>query len=165
MNEEDGFHLGIRDQMSCFSLSCVIVFYHVYPEEVSDLVVHPETIAPPIGRQSPLIEVITECVPGAIPERSEVRLSCSQGGVWTAITGSGCRCEPGLIQARDGKSCKVMMILDLSKWKIGTDHTHQTTPITGFHIRFFWKGWGNTNIICLPVLSNHWRDHHDTFWD
>ena len=69
MNEEDGFYLGIRDQRSCFSLSCVIVFYHVCPEEVSDLVVHPETIAPPIGWQSPLIEFISECVPGAIPEK------------------------------------------------------------------------------------------------
>ena len=79
--------------------------------------VQPETIAPPIGRQSPLIEVITKCMPGAIPEKNEVQLSCSQGGVWTAITGSGCRCEPGLIKAGDGKSCKGMMILDHSNGK------------------------------------------------
>ena len=100
-----------------FSLSNVIVFYHVWPEEVSDLVVQPETIAPPIGRQSPLIEVITKCMPGAIPEKNEVRLSCSQGGIWTAITGPGCLGEPGLVQAGDRKSCKGMMILDLSNGK------------------------------------------------
>ena len=52
-----------------FSLSHVIVFYHIFPEEISDLVVHPETIAP--HPQSPLIEVITEYVPGDIPERGE----------------------------------------------------------------------------------------------
>ena len=71
----------LEKKTSFFSLSCVIVFYHVWPEEVSDLVVHPETIAPPIGRLGQLIEVITKCVPGAIPEKSEVQLSCSQGGV------------------------------------------------------------------------------------
>ena len=106
MTEEDGFYLGIRDETSCFALSRVIVFYHVCPGEVSDLVVHPETIAPPIGRQGQLVKVIAECVPGAIPENSEVVLNCAQGGVWSAIAGSGCRCNPGFIQAGDGKSCK-----------------------------------------------------------
>ena len=112
--------------------------------------VHPETIAPPIDRQGQLIEVITKCVPGAIPEKSEIRLSCSQGGVWTATTGSGCRGEPGF-PGRDWKSCKGMKVLDLLKWKIGTDCTNQIAPITGFHLGFFGRGGGNTNIICLPV--------------
>ena len=111
MTEEDGFYLGIRDETSCFAISHVIVFYHVCREEVSDLVVHPETIAPPIGRQGQLVKVIAECVPGAIPENSEVVLNCVQGGVWSAIAGSGCRCHPGLIQAGDGKSCKGKLVL------------------------------------------------------
>ena len=111
MTEEDGFYLGIRDETSCLELSRVIVFYHVCPEEVSDLVVHPETIAPPIGRQGQLVKVIAECVPRAIPENSEVLLNCVQGGVWSAIAGSGCRCHPELIQAGDRKSCKGKLVL------------------------------------------------------
>ena len=110
MTEEDGFYLGIRDETSCFALSRVIVFYHVCPDDVSDLVVRPETIAPRIHREGLLEKVTTKCVPEAIPENSEVVLNCAQGGVWSAIAGSGCQCNPGLIKAGDGKSCKGKII-------------------------------------------------------
>ena len=78
MTEEDGCYFSTREETSCIVLTCIIVFYHVCPEEVSDLVVHPETIAPPIVQQDQLVEVITKCVPGATPENSVVRLGCAQ---------------------------------------------------------------------------------------
>ena len=77
MTEEDGCYFSTREETSCIVLTCIII-YHVCPEEVSDLVVHPETIAPPIVQQDQLVEIITKCVPGATPENSVVRLGCAQ---------------------------------------------------------------------------------------
>ena len=96
--------------------------------------VRPETIAPRIQREGLLEKVTTKCVPGAIPENSEVVLNCAQGGVWSAIAGSGCLCGPGLIKAGDGKSCigKITFLIyqssQFSICKMIADHTYQNYP-------------------------------------
>ena len=47
-----------------------------------------------------------QCVEGASPVGGgEVRLNCNQGGVWSAIPGSGCNCDPGLHTSADRRSC------------------------------------------------------------
>ena len=104
---EDGFYLAIVDEGTCIGITRVIVFYNVCPGGVEDLVVRTETIAPRIERISQPFTVSAQCVEGASPENEvSARLNCNQGGVWTEIPGSGCRCNPGLTTSEDGRSCR-----------------------------------------------------------
>ena len=101
-----GFYLAITDETSCFAVTRVIVFYNVCPGETKTLVVRPETLAPPIDRLSTPRQVTAECVAGASPENGvAVKLTCAQGGVWSSVSGSGCRCNPGLREDESGQSC------------------------------------------------------------
>ena len=103
--EEDGFYLGILDKTSYIALTRVMVFYNVCPGGVFDRVVHPQTVAPRIDRQSPLFEVTTCCVPGASPENGVIaKLTCGWRGVWTTVVGSGCQCDSGLVESGDEQS-------------------------------------------------------------
>ena len=104
--DEDGFYLAITDETSCFAITRVIVFYNVCPGETETLVVRPETLAPPIDRLSTPRHVTVECVAGASPENGvAAKLTCAQGGVWSSVSGSGCRCDPGLRGDESGQSC------------------------------------------------------------
>ena len=106
LTEAAGFYLAITDETSCFVVSRVIVFYNVCPGETETLVVRPETLAPPIDRLSTPRQVTAECVAGASPENGVVvKLTCAQGGVWSSVSGSGCRCDPGLRGDESGQSC------------------------------------------------------------
>ena len=96
-----GFYLAITDESSCFAVTHVIVFYNVCPGETETLVVRPETLALTTPRQ-----VTAECIAGASPENGvAAKLTCSQGGVWSSVSGSGCRCNPGLGGDESGQSC------------------------------------------------------------
>ena len=102
----EGFYIAIRDETTCIELQRLTVFYNVCPGGPGDLVMRPETIAPPIGRMSQPLEVTAQCVEGASPDgEGEVRLNCNQGGVWNAIAGSGCSCDPGFDTSADRRSC------------------------------------------------------------
>ena len=87
----------------------MLVFYYVCPAVTDDLIIHPETIAPVVGDSTP-IEVVGQCVENASPENvTGPRLTCSQNGVWSAISGAGCVCSPGFEASSDGRSCEGML--------------------------------------------------------
>ena len=102
----EGFYIAIRDETTCIVLQRLIVFYNVCPGGPGNLVMRPETIAPPVDRMSQPLEVTAQCVEGASPDgEGEVRLNCNQGGVWNAIPGSGCSCDLGFNTSADRRSC------------------------------------------------------------
>ena len=93
----------------------LLVFYYVCPAVTSDLITHPETIAPIVGGTAPPVQVVGRCFENANPE-SEARpgLTCSQKGVWSVISGAGCVCKPGFQLSSDGRSCEGMLSVCLS---------------------------------------------------
>ena len=110
--ESTGFYLGIQDVSSCIIIRRVLVFYYMCPAVTSDLVTHPETIAPIIGGTTPPVQVVGTCVENAHPENGTwARLTCSQNGVWS---GASCVCNPGFKPSSDGRSCEGMLSVCLS---------------------------------------------------
>ena len=106
---DTGFYLGIQDINSCLTINRVLVFYCVCPAVTSDLIIHPETIAPVVGDSTP-VEVVGQCVDNASPENGTgPRPTCSQNGVWSVINGAGCVCNPGFQSSSDGRSCEGML--------------------------------------------------------
>ena len=104
--DAEGFYIAIMDEGTCIVLQRLVVFYNVCPGGPGDLVMRPETIAPPIGHNSQPLEVTAQCVEGASPiGGGEVRLNCNQGGEWTIISGSGCSCDLGFNMSTDGRTC------------------------------------------------------------
>ena len=104
--DAEGFYIAIRDDSTCVVLQRLIVFYHICSGGPGDLEIRPETIAPPIRRHNRPLEVTAQCVEGASPfGGGEVRLNCNQGGVWSALSISGCSCDPGFNASSDRKSC------------------------------------------------------------
>ncbi len=74
--------------------------------ETVGFVMRPETLAPIIEHLSTPIEVTAQCVTGASPDNGVgPRLTCSQGGVWGTIAGSGCTCHLGFMASEDGTLC------------------------------------------------------------
>ena len=103
MNDAEGFYVGIRDEGTCITVHRILIFYHVCSGRTRDLMILPETVAPPNGGA---IEVTAQCVEGASPlGGGEVRMSCNGEGVWTAISGSECSCDPGFRLSADRTSC------------------------------------------------------------
>ena len=104
--DANGFYLAIVDETTCIGVTRVIVFYNVCPGGPEAFVNRTETLAPPVQRISEPLEVQLLCVEGASPENGiSAKLNCNQGGVWTSIPGSECRCNPGLMVSEDGRSC------------------------------------------------------------
>ena len=107
--EATGFYLGIQDETSCIVIHRVLVFYYVCPAVTSDLITHPETIAPIIGASTP-VQVVGNCVASARPQSGATPyLTCSQKGVWTVNIGAGCVCNAGFQSSSDGHSCVGML--------------------------------------------------------
>ena len=105
-----GVYLGIRDETSCVSVHRVVVFYYVCPAETSDLITHPEVIAPFIGNSAPIV-VNGQCVENSRPQNGiGARLTCSQNGVWGGLDGAGCVCDTGFQRSLDGHSCVGMFL-------------------------------------------------------
>jgi hypothetical protein len=103
---EEGFYIAIQDETSCILLKRLLVFYHICPGGPRDLVMLPETIAPPIGRTSLPLVVTAQCVEGSSSITGGViRLNCVQGGVWSPMANSGCSCNPGFNTSADRRSC------------------------------------------------------------
>ena len=92
---EPTFYFAIQDETSCIVIMRIIVFYHVCPSQILNLISTSEIIAPQIG--APPIQVTATCVDNAeIKSDSDPKLICSTGGIWSIVGNSGCRCQPGL---------------------------------------------------------------------
>ena len=102
---ETGFYLAIHDEDSCLLILRVLVFYYVCPAITENLIIHPETLAPPISQTSQPINVNGgRCVPNASSAvGSNPVLTCSQGGIWSVIV--SCMCDPGFSMNADGTAC------------------------------------------------------------
>ena len=103
-SSETGFYLAVRDQDSCLFITRIEVFYYVCPAVTENLIIFPEVLAPPISTTSQPISRNGQCVENASPlVGGSPILTCSQGGVWSII--SGCTCNPGLSMNADGTAC------------------------------------------------------------
>ena len=109
--EATGFYLGIQDETSCVLIHRVLVFYYVCPAVTSDLITHPETIAPVIGAS----QVVGQCVENASPvSGTGPRFVCSQNGIWSSNIGTECVCGSGFQSSSDSRSCVGMLSVCLS---------------------------------------------------
>ena len=102
---ETGFFLAVRDQDSCLFVHRILLFYYVCPAVTENLIIFPETLAPPISTTSQPISVDEEqCVGNASPTVGDNPIvTCSQGGIWSIIT--GCTCNSGFSMNADGTAC------------------------------------------------------------
>ena len=85
---ESGFYFTIRDEDTCLTVTRVIVFYNICPQETVEFMIQSETISPPITTpsQEPL-RVIGHCVANASTESGPApSLTCSPGGTWRVIS-------------------------------------------------------------------------------
>ena len=91
-SQESAFYFAVQDETSCPVITRMIVFYLVCPQQTSDLIHYPETIAPNGG----IISVSASCVVNADTKNGGNPLVvCSPGGLWSAPSGKGCQCLPG----------------------------------------------------------------------
>ena len=102
---ETGFYLAIRDQDSCLFVTRILVFYYMCPAVTENLIIFPETLAPPISTTSQPISVDGEqCVENASPTVGDNPIvTCSQGGIWSIII--DCTCNSGFSMNVDGTAC------------------------------------------------------------
>ena len=90
------FYFAIEDETSCIAVTRVIIFYHVCPSQIVDLIRYPETIAPMFADPTLLpVSVTASCVDNAetisgLPPK----LSCFNGGTWSTA-GISCQCRAG----------------------------------------------------------------------
>ena len=100
------FFFAIQDQTTCVVITRLMIFYHICPKEIVDLIFHPETIAPVLGKfivVSPSCAMNAEPVSGLAPQR----LVCITGGVWSRVpSGARCRCVDGYFHANEICRCK-----------------------------------------------------------
>ena len=79
------------------------MFYSVCPQQIVELIIYPETLAPS-GNQAaiPLISVTASCVASAEPENGLAPLlSCLSGEIWSLVPNAGCRCIAGYFQSNE----------------------------------------------------------------
>ncbi len=100
-----GFYLAIVDDNTCMALTRVIVFYHVCPEMVLDLIRYPQTLAPSTNQLHSVGGTCVDNASGELQGRNPL-LSCIQGGNWGAVLeGTGCQCNLGFIQIEETEEC------------------------------------------------------------
>ena len=106
--EDSSFYFAIQDETSCIVITRLMVFYYICRKQTADLIIYPETFAPP-GNQAgiPLVSVTASCVASAEPENGLAPLpSCLSGGVWSLVPTAGCRCIAGSFQSNETRECK-----------------------------------------------------------
>ena len=102
--DQPSFYFAVEDETSCIIVTRLLIFYHVCPSQIVNLVSYPETIAPVTGAAP--IPITADCASNTESESDNNRkLICSTGGIWTAL-GSGCRCAPGSGFGNARCSCK-----------------------------------------------------------
>ena len=107
--DHSSFYFAVQDETSCMVITRLLIFYHICPAGTAELVIHPETIAPPISRQSSLLVVTAECVNNAIPiviGAAGPVIKCTEEGVWFSIPELGCKCNRGYVPSVDGQRCE-----------------------------------------------------------
>ena len=89
-----GLYLSLVDGGSCTAISRILVYYNVCPYQVVNMVVYPETVAPPFS--NPQDRVVTgTCVDNASPISGNLnQLECEVSGVW-GDTQVMCSCNAG----------------------------------------------------------------------
>ena len=92
LDAEDGFYLAVVDFNTCVTLSRILVFYYVCPEETSELISRPETVDSESVEGS--ATVAGECVGNSSTESgADPLLTCGARGQWQVIV--PCLCNPG----------------------------------------------------------------------
>ena len=110
--DHSSFYFAVQDETSCIIITRLMVFYHMCPAEIIELVIRPETIAPPISRESSLLQVTAKCVDNASPVTVVAgiplgpKIKCTEGGLWLPIPELGCKCDHGFLPSVDGQRCK-----------------------------------------------------------
>ena len=103
------FYFAVQDETSCIIITRMIIFFHVCPGQIFDLIVHPQTTAPrfPSNNEAvALITVTTMCVENAVTDNGDFPLAfCSSGGLWSTPPGKGCQCKRGYANQDGGISC------------------------------------------------------------
>ncbi len=100
-----GFYLAIVDENTCMALTRVVVFYHVCPEMVMDLIRYPQTLAPTTNQPESIGGTCVDNASGELQGRNP-QLSCIQGGKWGAVLeGTGCQCGPGFMHIEETEEC------------------------------------------------------------
>ena len=104
---DSGFYLAIRDQNSCLTISRILVFYYICPNEARNLVQFDELLAPPNIPQSEAISVIAQCIPNASPvsPTQQVKVICGEEGVWQVLPDFRCECDSGMQPNNNGSEC------------------------------------------------------------
>ena len=89
-----GMYLSVVDGGSCTTISRILVYYNVCPYQVFNMVVYPETVAPPFS--NPQDRVVTgTCVNNSSPISGNLnQLECEVSGVW-GVTQVMCSCNAG----------------------------------------------------------------------
>ena len=88
-----GLYLSVVDGGSCTAITRILVYYNVCPYIVFNMVVYPETVAPPFS--NPQDRVVTgTCVDNASPISGELNLECKVSGIW-GDTQVICSCNAG----------------------------------------------------------------------
>ena len=109
ITNHSSFYFAIQDETACMVITRLMIFYHVCPEEITELVIRPETIAPSISRESSLFLIIAKCVENASPVASEApgpKIKCTERGVWYSLAELGCKCDHGYLPSVDRQTCK-----------------------------------------------------------
>ena len=92
LDDEDGFYLAVVDFNTCVTLTRILVFYYVCPEETSELISRPETVDS--GSVDSSATVAGECVGNSSTESgADPLLICGARGQWQVIV--PCLCNPG----------------------------------------------------------------------
>ena len=107
-SNKKGFYLALIDDNTCVTIHRVMVFFFVCPAMIRDLVIYPETLAPPIAK-SPIPQIMRvegECVAGAYRDTpSKLLLRCTQGGHWDLMEiDTGCQQNPNSSKLTSTKS-------------------------------------------------------------
>ena len=101
--DHQAFYFAIQDETSCIVITRLIMFYYICPKQTADLIIFPETFAPP-GNQAgiPLVSVTASCVANAEPENGLAPLpSCLSEGIWSLVPTAGCKCTAGSPQSKE----------------------------------------------------------------
>ena len=110
---EDGFFLAVVDLGTCVTLTRILVFYHVCPEETSELVSRPEAIdSQSLGGSH---SVVGECVENSSTETGvHPVLVCGPMGQWQVIV--HCLCDPGyqLNTTQDQCTGRLMFVFQIA---------------------------------------------------
>ena len=90
-----GLYLALVDEGTCVSISRLVVSYNVCPEQIRNLIIYPQTIAP-TARIISFKMVPASCVDGA-SMTGTTTLVCTVGGLWGTPDppADTCQCDPG----------------------------------------------------------------------